>query len=43
MGANATAELSAYMGRGSLPSKFEDAAIANGEAASSTLQLKYWN
>lgn len=33
----------AAMGRRGLPSKFEDAAVATGEAAESTLQLKYWD
>ncbi|MCL6283553.1 DUF2141 domain-containing protein [Ruegeria sp. 2012CJ41-6] len=33
----------AAMGRRGLPSKFEDAAVANGETAGSTLRLKYWN
>ena len=31
------------MGRRGLPPKFEDAAVATGATAKSTLQLKYWN
>ncbi|WP_371170839.1 DUF2141 domain-containing protein [Aliiroseovarius sp. 2305UL8-7] len=31
------------MGRSGLPSKFEDAAVATGDVATSTLRLKYWN
>ncbi|WP_372573600.1 DUF2141 domain-containing protein [Ruegeria jejuensis] len=33
----------AAMGRRGLPSKFEDAAVATGATAKSTLRLKYWN